>query len=68
MYRRRSVPVARPAIRRQLDKIPADTIRAELSEYGAWDDDDLANDDDNLARIVWIAAGNIVDELHASTR
>lgn len=57
-----------PSIRRQLAKIPADTIRAELAEYGAWDDDALASHQDNLARIVWIAAGNIVDELHASTR
>ena len=53
-----------PAIRRQLDKIGPDAIRDELSEYGAWDDDELANDADNRARIVWIAAGNISDELY----
>jgi len=50
-------------ISRQLDKIGPDAIRQELSEYGAWDDGELANDDDNRARIVWIAAGNIVEEL-----
>lgn len=49
------------SIRRQLDKIPSDFIRAELSEYGAWDDAELSDDAANRARIVWIAAGNIVE-------
>ena len=52
-----------PAIRRQLDKIPPDTIKAELSEYGAWDDTELANVDDNRARILWVACGDIREEL-----
>jgi hypothetical protein len=47
----------------QLDAIPADKIRSELSEYGAWDDDELKDDDQNRARILWIAAGNIKDEM-----
>jgi hypothetical protein len=38
-----------------------DSIRAELKEYGAWDADELADDDQNWARLVWIAAGNIAD-------
>ncbi len=46
----------------QLDNISADDIRAELSEYGAWDKEELADDDANRSRIVWIAAGNIVEE------
>ena len=49
-------------IARQLDKIPADDIRAELREYGAWDVVELAYDAENRQRIVWIAAGNIVEE------
>ncbi len=39
-----------------------DAIRAELKEYGAWDDDKLADDAANRERIVWIAAGNVADD------
>ena len=46
----------------QLDEIGPDKIREELSEYGAWDADDLADDDENRARIVWIGGGNIREE------
>ena len=51
-----------PSIRRQLDKIESDSIRAELKEYGAWDSTELADDAQNRQRILWIAAGNIADE------
>ena len=37
-------------------------IRAELKECGAWDADELADDEANWRRIVWIAAGNIAEE------
>lgn len=57
-----------PAIRRQLDKIPADTIKAELKEYGAWDEQELSSDEDNRARILWIACGNIREELYERER
>ena len=53
--------LAVPAISKQLDKIPADKIRAELAEYGAWDDTELADDAANRSRIIWLAAGDIVD-------
>lgn len=49
-------------IRKQLDRIGPDAIRDELREYGAWDADELADDEQNRARIVWIAAGNIREE------
>jgi len=54
-----------PSIRRQLDKIPASKIADELREYGAWDDEELKDEQANRARIVWIAAGNIREECHA---
>lgn len=54
--------VNNPKIRRQLAKIPADKIRAELKEYGAWDETELADDEANRLRIVWIAAGNISED------
>lgn len=40
----------------------ADSIRAELKEYGAWDASELADDEANFHRLVWIAAGNISEE------
>lgn len=39
----------------------ADKIKAELAEYGAWDDDELADDDQNIRRLIWLAAGQIKD-------
>ena len=51
---------------RQLDKISAEKIRDELREYGAWDADELADDDANRERIVWIAAGDIVENSRAA--
>lgn len=41
---------------------PADDIRAELKEYGAWNQEELSDDDANQRRLLWIAAGNIQDE------
>lgn len=39
-----------------------DAIRAELKEYGAWDAEELADDEANRRRIVWIAAHNIAED------
>ena len=50
-----------PRIRRQLAKINPELLRKELKEYGAWDDEDLADHDANLSRILWIACGDIVE-------
>ena len=50
----------------QVDNFPnkptAAKIRAELKEYGAWDADELEDDDANWRRLVWIAACNIADD------
>jgi len=51
-----------PKIKRQLAKIPDDKLVKELSEYGAWDETELANRQDNESRIVWIAANDITEE------
>jgi hypothetical protein len=48
-------------IARQLEKIPAEKIAAELKEYGAWDEVELSNEQENRERIIWIAAGNIME-------
>jgi hypothetical protein len=40
----------------------AEKLREELSEYGAWSDEELSDDAANWRRIIWIAANNIADE------
>lgn len=50
-------------IARQIEKIPSDSIVAELKEYGAWDSEELADIEQNKARILWIACGNILEDL-----
>lgn len=46
---------------RQFAKIePAEIIR-ELRGYGAWDDDELRDDEQNQRRVLWLAAGMIND-------
>lgn len=58
----------KPDIAEQLSALSADAVRAELAEYGAWDAVDLANHDANLARLLWIACGNIRDALTEEER
>lgn len=48
-----------PTIARQLRKLSPDSVRRELSEYGAWSADELSDHDANLQRILWIAACDI---------
>jgi hypothetical protein len=50
-----------PAIRRQLDRLDQETLKSELREFGAWSDDELSDHDANLDRILWIAAGDIIE-------
>lgn len=48
-----------PEIAAQLDKMDVDTIRAGLKESGAWDAEELADDEQNRRRAVWLAACDI---------
>ena len=50
-----------PTIKRQLDQLKPEIVVHVLKDYGAWDDDDLSNHDDNLDRLLWIACGDIVE-------
>jgi hypothetical protein len=47
----------------QLSGIAPQVLSDELKEFGAWDSEELANHEDNLARILWIACGDLVDEM-----
>lgn len=49
------------AIVSQLDSIDPIALAKELRECGAWDETELANHDQNLQRLVWLAAGDIAD-------
>lgn len=51
-----------PAIARQLAKIKPEVLRAELAEYGAWDEAELADHDQNLQRLLWLASGDVTEE------
>lgn len=44
-----------------LSGIDPEELRIELSEYGAWDDEELSNHDENLNRWVWLCACDIMD-------
>jgi len=51
-----------PKIKRQLKNIPDEKLIDELRECGAWNDEELKDRKENEARIVWLAAGDIVEE------
>jgi len=46
-------------------QIDPQALISELSEYGAWDLDELQDHDQNIARIVWIAAGDLQEEIES---
>jgi hypothetical protein len=52
-------------VSRQLAAIPSDSIAAELKGYGAWDSGELADREANYRRIIWLAAGDIREELQS---
>ena len=43
----------------QLSKLDPEIVRDCLQEYGAWDQEELSNHKENLARLLWIACGDI---------
>jgi hypothetical protein len=51
-----------PAIRRQLDKLSPELVAECLSEYGAWDDDELSDHEQNLDRLLWIACCDLAEQ------
>ena len=50
------------ALKGRLKKLKPDVLARELAEYGAWDDEQLKDHAENLRRIVWIAASDIVEQ------
>ena len=54
-----------PSIASQLDKLDVEVLADELRAYGAWSNEELADHDQNLSRVLWIACGDIVEEARA---
>lgn len=52
-----------PYIAAQLETVDPDALRRHLREFGAWDDDELADHDANLARLLWTACCDLGEEL-----
>ena len=48
-------------IRRQVDKLDRELVKAELREHGAWDDADMIDHEANLQRLVWLAGCDIME-------
>lgn len=48
-----------PVIARQLRKLDPKLVAEELRGYGAWDETELTDHQQNLQRLLWLAAGDI---------
>ncbi len=55
-----------PHLADQVAKWDPATLADELREYGAWDDEQLADHAANVERMVWIAAGDVKEEQRAA--
>lgn len=53
-----------PEVRLELDKILPEKVATELRDLGAWEEDELANHEDNLKRLVWVLVGNYTDSMY----
>ena len=54
-----------PYIAEQFAQIDAESIRRQVDEFGAWDEAELADDDANQQRLLWLIACDIRTELDA---
>jgi len=43
-------------------KITTEILKAELKEYGAWNEQELSNDSDNWRRLLWIGAHDLKEQ------
>ena len=46
-------------IKNQLPSLNPESLAKELKEYGAWDESELSNHEENLKRWVWISCCDI---------
>ena len=51
------------AVKKELSQINSESLIKELDQHGAWSSDELKNHKDNLMRILWIAANDIMEQI-----
>lgn len=56
----------KPYIKEILTKLSHADVVEELRGYGAWDDEQLADHEENLNRILWLACGDIAENDHTN--
>ena len=54
--------IQEPDVKAQVDKIDPKVLATCLSEYGTWDDEELKDHNQNIDRLLWIAACDIQEE------
>lgn len=52
-------------LRTELEKIDPAKISSVLKGYGAWDEDQLKDNEANLERLLWIACGDISENIYS---
>jgi hypothetical protein len=53
-----------PYVKKQTAKFEPTQLRKELKEYGAWDEDELNNHQENIQRWIWLSACDISERMH----
>lgn len=55
--------LAKPYIKRQLNKINPESIQKELRQYGAWNEKELEDLEQNKVRLLWLMGGDLAERL-----
>ena len=53
------------SIKNQMRTYHPGHIREELRGYGAWDEEELSDDQENQSRLLWVACGDVREELQS---
>lgn len=51
-----------PGIAEKVAALDPALVAKELREYGAWDDEELRDHEQNIQRLLWIAASDVQEE------
>jgi len=51
--------IKKPYVKKQLQKLDPEKLAKELKEFGAWDETQLKDHNENLLRWVWLSACDI---------
>ena len=52
---------SKPSLRNWMTQYSKELIREEVRDYGNWTEEELANDEDNIQRLVWILSWELSD-------